>query len=300
MRETKLSDAIWSVVRQSFGKKNYEIIIVDNSPLSGGARETATYFKEKYAEFDGFIKYVEVLHKGLSFARNAGIWAASGKILLFLDDDVLADYHLIEEIFSAFKYHENAGIIGGQVILDVPFPRPEVARHGYETLWSQLKVQYSTYKEVTQNFEFPYGANFAIRRDLALKIGGFSTSYGRVGKDYSGGEETAMSFKAQQLGYAVGIEPRAKVLHRVDLDRFTKEHVRKTIKSVIFTVYRFFLDMYIDVGWTKKYVRNQVKICLKEARHFKKRGITGIELYYKICYLEAWGDLLKQMEKNKP
>ena len=299
LRPKKLIDAIWSAVRQSFSKKEYEIIIVDNAPDSSGIRREIKYFQDKYKDFDGFIRYIAVPQKGLSYARNAGLWNAKGEYILFVDDDALLDYYLLEEIYTAFKYHPNAGIVGGQVILDVPFPRPRVLLKGFENLWSQFKVSYSAYKEVSQQFEFPYGANYAASKKALWRVGGFRMCYGRVGNDFAGGEETALCFKMLEIGYAIGIQPQAKVLHRVDKDRFSKEHVKKTIRASVLTSYRFFKDMQTEIGPTEKYVLHQIKITKGEIKKLTKKGVEPIEIYYKKCYLEAWQELLEIMKKEK-
>ena len=298
MRGEKLIDALWSVLRQSFGKKQYEIIIVDNAPESSGLRAELEPFIRRFSEFDGFIRYIAVPQKGLSSARNAGMWNARGQFLLFIDDDAIADYYLIEEIFTAFKYHEEAGVIGGQIILDVPFPRPEVLLSGKESLWSQFIVTDSVYKESHEQFEFPYGANFAARRSALWRVGGFRACYGRRGNDFSGGEETAVSFKMRQVGYTVGIQPTAKVLHRVDHDRFTREHVKKTIYAGILTSHRFFLDLHTQIGWTEKYVKNQIKITKKEIRRYIKKGYDNIDIFYKQCHLSAYKKLLETFDSG--
>ncbi len=298
LRGEKLIDAIWSVIRQSMSKKEYEIIIVDNAPLTSGIREQVNYFQNKYKEIDGYIRYIGVPQKGLSYARNAGMWNAKGEYLLFLDDDVLADYYLLEEIYSAFKYHPNVGIVGGQVILDVPFPKPDVVRKGWESLWSQFKISENTFREVTQQFEFPYGADYAVRRQAIWRVGGFRMCYGRVGNDFAGGEETALAFKMLQIGYGVGLQPGAKVLHRVDHSRFNMEHVRKTILAGTLTTYRFFCDLHTPYGWTEKYVKNQIKITKKEIKRFEQRKEDYLDIFYKKCYLEAWQKLLEYMKEK--
>ncbi len=298
MRGEKLTDAIWSVIRQSMSKKEYEIIIVDNAPLTSGIKGQVEYFQGKYRDFDRFIRYIGVPQKGLSYARNAGMWNAKGEYLLFLDDDVLADYYLLEEIYTAFKYHPNVGVVGGQVILDIPFPKPAIIRKGWESLWSQFKVSENNYREVTQQFEFPYGADYGVRRSAIWRVGGFRMCYGRVGNDFAGGEETALAFKMLQIGYGVGIQPRAKVLHRVDHSRFTKEHVKKTILAGTMTSYRFFCDLHTSFGWTKRYVKNQIKITKKEIKKLVRKKEANLEIFYKQSYLEAWQRLLEYMEEN--
>jgi len=297
MRGEKLIDAIWSVIRQSLSKKEYEIIIVDNAPFTSGIKEVVEGFKEKYKEFDGFIRYMAVPQKGLSYARNGGMWNAKGEYLLFLDDDVLADYYNLEEIYTAFKYHPNVGIVGGQVILDRPFPTPKVLRKGWESLWSEFKISGKNFCEATQQFEFPYGANYGVRRSAIWRAGGFRMCYGRVGNDFAGGEETALAFKMMQIGYGIGLQPRAKVLHRVDHSRFTHEHVKKTIRAGILTTYRFFCDLHTDIGWTMRYVKKQIKICKKEISILTRKKADSLDIFYKKCYLDAWMSLIEYMEE---
>ncbi len=298
MRGEKLIDAIWSVIRQSMSKKEYEIIIVDNAPFTSGIREAVEEFILKYGEYKGFIRYMSVPQKGLSYARNGGMWNAKGEYLLFLDDDALADYYLLEEIYSGFKYHPNVGIVGGQVILERPFPTPDVLRKGWENIWSQFKISGNNFRETTQQFEFPYGANYSVRRKAIWRVGGFRMCYGRVGNDFAGGEETALAFKMLQIGYGIGLQPHAKVLHRVDHSRFNREHVKKTIRAGILTSHRFFCDLHTNIGWTKRYVRSQIKIVEKEIKILTKKNAHPLDIYYKECYLEAWNALLDFMNGN--
>ncbi len=295
LRGEKLVDAIWSVIRQSMSKKEYEIIVVDNAPFTSGIRADVEAFREKYSEYEGFIRYIGVPQKGLSYARNGGMWNAKGEYLLFLDDDVLADYYLLEEIYSGFKYHPNVGIVGGQVILDKPFPTPKVVRKGWESLWSQFKIAGSAFREVTQQFEFPYGADYSVRRSAIWRVGGFRMCYGRVGNDFAGGEETALAFKMLEIGYGIGLQPRAKVLHRVDHSRFTTEHVKKTIMAGTITTYRFFVDLHTSFGWTKRYVKNQIKITNREIQILTNKKADPLDIYFKKCYLGAWERLIQYM-----
>ncbi|SDB39026.1 Glycosyl transferase family 2 [Pseudobutyrivibrio sp. YE44] len=72
--------AVESVIDQSY--KNYEIILVDDGS-SDGSERICDELEAKY-------QTVRVIHKengGLSSARNAGIKAAEGEYILFLDGD---------------------------------------------------------------------------------------------------------------------------------------------------------------------------------------------------------------------
>ena len=96
MRGEKLIDAVWSVIRQSLGKDEYEIIIVDNAPFESKIDEEIKWFENRYSDIKGFIKYISAPQKGLSHARNVGMWEAVGEYILFIDDDALADNIFIE------------------------------------------------------------------------------------------------------------------------------------------------------------------------------------------------------------
>ena len=93
--EEYLEDCLKSVVNQNFSE--YEVILVDD-----GSTDNCPRICDAFAEkFDCF----SVIHKsngGLSSARNAGIHAAKGKYLMFLDsDDFLINNNALELIAKA-------------------------------------------------------------------------------------------------------------------------------------------------------------------------------------------------------
>lgn len=75
--ETWLKEAVDSVLSQTF--KDYEIIVVND-----GSPENITNF---IAQYSNRIIYIEKENGGPSTARNAGIVAATGKYIAFLDSD---------------------------------------------------------------------------------------------------------------------------------------------------------------------------------------------------------------------
>ncbi len=93
-----LSRAIRSAVNQSFDKKDYEIIVVND----GSTDET----KKVMASFSGFIKPINLKSNlGLAAARNEGLKKAIGRYVINLDADDYIDENLllIESIFLNFN-----------------------------------------------------------------------------------------------------------------------------------------------------------------------------------------------------
>ena len=264
------ADAVKSIISQNFPKDMYEVILVNNS---GGALPPHL--------LPPSVRIVDEEILGLSRARNRGSIAAKGEYLLFIDDDAIACDGLLAEVYSAFEKHRKTAIVGGQIFLKLPDPVPEVFLEGKEALWSGYTVPYNKFKEAREQYEFPYGACFSIRHSVLDRVGGFSLEYGRVGDDFAGGEETALCFAVRKLGFKVGIEPRAKVEHIIEKDRFSKEHIKNTIRAGILTTHRLFLDGYAPSGWTYSYVTERIKIIQEELKRLRRSGDEKAEFYKK-------------------
>ena len=268
-----------SVDKQRFNRKKFEIIVVNNSAES--------FPKERLPKSARLVNEPVL---GLSRARNSGAAAARGSILLYMDDDALARDGLLAAMYDAFGKHPRAAIIGGQIFLKLPQPTPEIFLEGRESLWSGYTVPYTGFREIREQYEFPYGACFAVRHGALDALGGFSEAYGRCGDNFAGGEETALCFAARRAGMKLGIEPRAAVTHCVGRERFTKEHVRRTIREGIVTTQRLFSDGDAQSGWTEAYIKERINIINSEIKRLTERG-RAKEIFYKQCELAAFREL---------
>lgn len=102
--EKYLKSSVDSVLNQSF--KNYELILVDD-----GSPDGCPAICDEYAAANEFVKVIHKENGGLSDARNAGISAAVGQYLLFLDsDDFIADASF-EKISQTIKYIGEVDIL---------------------------------------------------------------------------------------------------------------------------------------------------------------------------------------------
>ncbi|HEY0201170.1 MAG TPA: glycosyltransferase family A protein [Burkholderiaceae bacterium] len=80
-RENYLGEAIDSVLAQTF--EDYEIVLIDDGSTDGSARIAATYA----AACGTRLRYIHQGNQGASSAKNAGVRAARGCYLAFLDSD---------------------------------------------------------------------------------------------------------------------------------------------------------------------------------------------------------------------
>ena len=97
--ESYLEKCMDSIVGQTYS--NLEIILVNDGSTDGSCE-----ICEKYAGRDGRIKLISKKNGGLSDARNAGLDAASGEYLFFVDSDDFLELNAISELVSRAKAYE--------------------------------------------------------------------------------------------------------------------------------------------------------------------------------------------------
>lgn len=128
-----------------------EIILVDD-----GSTDGCPALCDGFAEKDGRIRVIRKKNGGVSSARNAGLDAAGGEYIAFIDSD---DY-IEPEMYSSML--EKAKKFGCDLVIcdcikDYP-EKSEIYTHdirsGYYSL-EQLKTEYYPQLLVTENVEYP-------------------------------------------------------------------------------------------------------------------------------------------------
>lgn len=299
-RNEILEGSLRAIARQTLPQSAYEVIVVDNHPEGSGVSGLIEHLRsEVFQDHPEHLRSVQCPILGLSFARNAGISEAKSDLLLFLDDDAIAENDILEQYLQVYSAHANAGIIGGHIEVKRPDAISMVWKDGWERYWSQFITGYKGYTEVDHWWEYPWGANWSARRKVLLQIGGFRCRYGRRGNDFNGGEEIVAASLVHQLGYKVGILPSASVSHHVDPSRFNSEHLENTIRSSMFVQYIAQQNLHLpnetSIGSSFRQVIQAISKCLSIFIH--PHDIDTKANLFEISYqLSArWRLLLRQI-----
>lgn len=163
---------------------------------------------------------VRVLHNqyapGLSGARNTGIAAAQGDLVVFLDDDAVPRAGWLARLTEPFGDPDVIGV-GGHAApaweLDPPDWLPE------EFLWV-VGCSYKGLPERPAEIRNPIGATMAFRRRVIEQVGRFTEGLGRIGGVPLGCEETELSIRAMRMtGGRILQQPAAAVDHVVPAER---------------------------------------------------------------------------------
>lgn len=136
---------------------------------------------------------------GPARARNAGVAASDADVVLFVDDDVVADMRLVERHVAAHEQAAHLAVIG-------PLAAPADWRPTPWNRWeaATLKVEYDRmqrgiYRPTWRQF---FTGNASLRRDDFERSGGFDSRFGRA-------EDIELGIRLRDEGCTFVFEPQA-------------------------------------------------------------------------------------------
>lgn len=199
---------------------SWELVVVDNNSKD----DTRAVVDSAAADFPQ-LRYLFQPLQGLSHARNMGIEAARGDVLLFTDDDVLPEPDWLTRIVAGMREH-GADACGGYIapIFEMPPPRWLTPRfHGFLAVRAERTDDYS----IESAGQAPFGANMAVRRTVFDRIGRFDVTRGRTGEVLASGEDGELFERILAAGLPVWFLGSARVHHKVEAFRLTKRYLRR-------------------------------------------------------------------------
>jgi GT2 family glycosyltransferase len=192
--------------------RRFEILVVDNAPPDGSTRSLVTALLD--------VRYVVEPVPGLDVARNRALAEATGEVVAFLDDDVVVDRGWLRGLNEALAAEPAAGVVTGGVLpyeletaAQVRFERRGGFQRGFET-------RLFAGERLLGNIHYPIGAgvfgagcNMAVRKTIALELGGFDEALD-TGPPLPGGGDLDLFYRIARAGRPIVYEPSMLVFHR--------------------------------------------------------------------------------------
>ena len=162
-RKKLLKIVLKFLFNQTYPKDRYEIIVVDNA--------STDKTKEMIASLSSPCK-LRCLYeprKGPHIARNLGIRNAKGEVILFVDSDIFAPPHLIQEHIN---YHKRFG----EVIVSGPAVRTSNLNENFEDI---EKRKFKKFWDLSGPSLIT--SNLSVKKKYLIKVGGFDEEFEGLG-----------------------------------------------------------------------------------------------------------------------
>ena len=109
--EETISRAINTIIHQTLGFNNIELILYDDASIDN-TKEILTEYSENY---ENIITIFGTENKGPGFGKNKCLKKATGEYILFLDADDEYDYDMCNKLYSTAKF-DNADLVSCGVL----------------------------------------------------------------------------------------------------------------------------------------------------------------------------------------
>lgn len=192
-----------------------EVIVIDDGSTDATPNVLAELSGTKRSE----LRPMRLDNGGPARARNAGVRAARGERILFIDDDVFPR----DGMLQAHANLLDSGFTGSQGVLawhkDVA-PTPLIRY--IDSRGSQFA--FDTIRDETNlTFAHVYTGNFAVLREAVLQAGGFDETF-----TFSAFEDTVLGHRLQVCGAKLGFNATAIADHLHDMSE--EEFLRREYK----------------------------------------------------------------------
>lgn len=191
----------------------FEVVVVSDGCTDG----TDAYLRSGKTPMPVIAVFQD--NSGPAEARNSGTRAAQGRLVLFIDDDVVPEPGLVA---SHVKAHQ---VRGDGVVVIGPMLTPPDAELTPWILWEQamLDKQYSMLLELPNaNYRNFYTGNASISRCQLAEAGGFDVRFRRA-------EDVELAYRLDRAGLRFVFEPEARALH----------HAERTFESWLNNAYEY-------------------------------------------------------------
>jgi glycosyltransferase involved in cell wall biosynthesis len=193
-----------------------EVLIVNNA----SSDETADLLRKESAKARNFsLQVLEESRRGKASALNSGLSAATGDILLVVDDDVVVHPQLLVRHLEGYRA-TTFDALQGRIL---PGLDPEGRRADLSRL-REYNIPFIDYGEKYLKMRGLTGTNMSFKRVVFEKVGFFDPRLGPGAAGFS--EDTEYSIRIRKAGFKIGYTPHAVVYHELDPQRYGRKYNR--------------------------------------------------------------------------
>ena len=188
-----LSPVLPTLLAQDLAPSEFEVLVCDSNSTDGTA------------EFPN-VHHLPGAYSGRAAARNAGIQAAQGQVVLFNDSDIFASPDLLSQHLRHHRAERNVAVVGLEVQVknydDYLYKRDHPDERGALHRPTRKKLPWLYFLT----------GNASVRRADLLRVGCFDESFTGYGH-----EDLELGYRLERAGVTILYEPRAINYHCQDV-----------------------------------------------------------------------------------
>ncbi|HEY9059755.1 MAG TPA: glycosyltransferase [Pseudobacteroides sp.] len=207
-------------MQKGYGVGDYEVIVIDD----GSPERLFDYIKEVPWNYQLKYIYIDRLPSSCrAGARNKGLEIAIGKVVIFIDSDMLVNENYLSEVERYFKVDENICLMSTRLYADREIQSSEIV---VKTVFNKYnfkgcRVKHLENRHVVFNSSsynanvlktpwlFTYSCNLAVSRKNLEMVGGFDENY--KGWGY---EDVDLGYRLYKRGIKIVINHKMEAIHQ--------------------------------------------------------------------------------------
>jgi glycosyltransferase involved in cell wall biosynthesis len=217
----RITPTLQALVKQRYSSLRWEVLLVDNCCTD----DTISVAQCEWKRTDVPLRIISAPIAGLIHARNAGVEAASGELLVFCDDDNWFAEEYLSSMHERFKKDRLLGVACGV---------GKAVTNGFE-----LPVWFSEHESmfacgIPSDLKHVTGAGMTTRRDTwnhILKLPFPVLLTGRNGKLLTSGEDLEYCYKARVIGLKTQVFPDLIYKHEMTESRMTLIYLQRLARA---------------------------------------------------------------------
>jgi GT2 family glycosyltransferase len=197
-RPELLRRCLRDLVAQTAAPDSYEIVVVDDASPEPVEPILAPEFRQAAPA----VRWVRVERNSPALARNAGIEAARGDLILFIGDDIFANPRMVEEHLRI--HGSGSPRVAGLCRLETD---PSLTDSAFARFWDPFGFSHLKGDQVLDCHYF-WTNNISVRRELLIRHGGFDTDF-----EVPHHEDVELGYRLQQAGLRIQYCDRLVGIH---------------------------------------------------------------------------------------
>lgn len=190
-----------TLLEQDLSPSAYELLICDSNSTDG----TAEFLRAVASAHDN-VRHLAGSYGGRAAARNAGIAAARGGIVLFNDADIFASADLLSAHLRRHRQRKRIAVVGWEVQVknfdEYLYKRDHPHERGHLHPPSRKRLSWLYFLT----------GNASVARDDLVRAGCFDETFTGYGH-----EDLELGYRLRRLGVDIVYEPRAVNFHCQDV-----------------------------------------------------------------------------------